>query len=218
MNLVSCDETETVSEIEKFDFQAGDGLAIREKFLAKIMPLEFQTVSFEKTPEAKKLFDDWYNRFKKEHKDEPDEVKGRINVMVSRSCEHLAYMLAPTVPKNLESGGEPIRIVVDLPTMEKAIALGEYQYEVRSKHRPALGANDAAMIEDSIRLTLKARPSKSMGRHDLYRKSGSRKYGLYLFNKVLDLMREEGYIDEGIKTNNKTRGRKGRVVMLVEGE
>ena len=218
MNLVSCDETETVSEIEKFNFQTGKGLEIREKFLAKIMPLEYQTVSFEKTEDAKKLYDTWHNEFRKEHKDEPDEVKGRINVMVSRSCEHLAYMLAPTVPKNLESNGEPIRIVVDHPTMEKAIALGEYQYQVRSKHRPALGANDAAMIEDSIRLTLSARPNKSMGRRDLYRKSGSQKYGLYLFNKVIDLMKDEGYIDEGAKTNNKTKGRKGRVVFLVEGE
>jgi len=218
MNLVSCDETETVSEIEKFNFQTGKGFEIREKLLAKIMPLEYQTVSFEKTEEAKKLFDTWYNEFKKEHKDEPDEVKGRINVMVNRSCEHLAYMLSPTVPKNLESNGEPIRIVVDHLTMEKAIALGEYQYQVRSKHRPALGANDAAMIEDSIRLTLSARPNKSMGRRDLYRKSGSQKYGLYLFNKVIDLLKDEGYIDEGAKTNSKTKGRKGRVVFLVEGE
>jgi len=101
--------------------------------------------------------------------------------------------------------------------MEKAIALGEYQYQVRTKHRPALGANDAAMIEDSIRLTLA---------HGLLRAWALRSLSQVRQPKVWIVSlqesdrfdEDEGYIDEGQKTGNKIKGRKGSVVFLVEEE
>jgi bifunctional DNA primase/polymerase-like protein/primase-like protein len=215
LNLVSSDETETVAEIPKLDFTDGDGLELRQKFLVKIMPLEYQTVVFEKTAEAEKRFNEWHAAFKKEHHDEPAEVTGRLNVMVSRNYEHLAFMLAPTVAPNPEKANEPIRIVCDLPTMEKAIALADYQYQVRAKHRPAQGANESALIEDSIRLTLLSSERNSLSRSDLYKKSGSRKYGLLVFDRVLNALNNEGLVEIRTKSNNTTRGRKGEVVVWI---
>lgn len=215
LNIVSSDETETVAEIQPLDFNEGEGFELRKKFLAKIMPLEYQTVQFEKTPEAEKRFNDWHATFKKEHHDEPAEVTGRLNVMVSRNYEHLAFMLAPIVAPNPEKANEPIKIICDLPTMEKAIALADYQYQVRAKHRPAQGANESALIEDSIRLTLQASERNSLSRSDLYKKSGSRKYGLLVFDRVLTALNNEGLVEIRTKSNNKIRGRKGEVIVWV---
>lgn len=215
LNIVSSDETETVAEIPPLDFNEGEGLELRKKFLAKIMPLEYQTVLFEKTSDAEKRFNEWHAAFKKEHHDEPAEVTGRLNVMVSRNYEHLAFMLAPTVAPNPEKAYEPIKIICDLPTMEKAIALADYQYQVRARHRPAQGANESALIEDSIRLTLQASERNSLSRSDLYKKSGSRKYGLLVFDRVLNALNNEGLVETRTKSNNKIRGRKGEVVVWV---
>jgi hypothetical protein len=48
--------------------------------------------------------------------------------------------------------------------MEKAIALADYQYQVRAKHGPAQGANESALIEDSIRLTSQVRTQSFVGK------------------------------------------------------
>jgi hypothetical protein len=213
LNLISTEETETVAEVEKLNFNEGEGLKLRQKFLAKIMPLEFQQIVFEKTPEATKRFDEWYAGFKAEHRDEPADVKGRLNVLVSRNYEHLAWMLAPDIKPAPENSAEPIRITCNLDVMEKAIALSEYQYQVRSKHRPAQGANESALIEDLIRLTLLSSERNSLSRSDLYKKSGSRKYGLVMFDKVLNSMCAEGLVEVGDKTGSKIRGRKGKIIV-----
>jgi hypothetical protein len=213
LNLISSDETETVAEIPSFNFSEGEGLKLRQKFVDKIQSLEFQAVVFEKTPDAEKRFSEWHAAFKKEHADEPAEVIGRVNVMVSRNYEHIAFMLAQSVESNPEKANEPIKIVCDLSTMEKAIALAEYQYQVRAKHRPAQGANESALIEDSVRLTLLSSERRSLSRSDLYKKSGSRKYGLLAFNRVIDALNNEGIVDVGKKTNCKTRGRKGEIII-----
>jgi len=213
LNLISTEETETVAEVEKLNFNEGEGLKLRQKFLAKIMPLEFQQIVFEKTPEATKRFDEWYAAFKAQHRDEPADVKGRLNVLVSRNYEHLAWMLAPDIKPAPENSAEPIRITCNLDVMEKAIALSEYQYQVRSKHRPAQGANESALIEDLIRLTLLSSERNSLSRSDLYKKSGSRKYGLVMFDKVLNSMCAEGLVEVGDKTGSKIRGRKGKIIV-----
>lgn len=213
LNLISSDETETVAEIPKFNFNEGAGLKLRERFLAKVLPLEYQQAVFEKTPEAEKRFNEWYATFKKEHLDEPADVKGRLNVLVTRNYEHIAWMLAPAIKPDPNKSMEPIRIVCNLDVMEKAIALSEYQYQVRSKHRPAQGANEAALIEDLIRLTLISSERNSLSRSDLYKKSGARKYGLLSFDRVLKGMCDEGLVEVGEKTTNKIRGRKGKIIV-----
>jgi len=219
LNIVSSDETETVAEIPPFNFNEGDGLVLRNKLLSKLTPLEFQKVVFEKTPDAEKMLNDWHVSFKLDHRDDPSELTGRLNVLVTRNYEHLAFMLAPDAPKTPENADRPIKILCDAATMEKAIALAEYQFVARAKHRPAQGANEPALIEDMIGLTLRASEKKRLSRSDLYKKSGLRKYGLNLFNRVLDAMNNEGLVTIGQKTSNATdaavRGRKAQIVIWV---
>jgi hypothetical protein len=215
LNIISTDETATVAATPKFDFTEGEGAALRSKFAALVQPLEYQRVVFEFTPEADKLFNEWHTQFKKDHADAPGETVGRLNVLATRNAEHMAFASHPLIKPDPAKASEVIRMTIDETTIQNAIDLAEYQFFVRSKHRPAQGNNDAALVEDSIRLTLLASSSQRMNRSDLYKKSGSKKFGLFLFDKVLSAMQNEGLLDVGEKTNSTTRGRKGQVVLWI---
>jgi hypothetical protein len=208
LNIISSEETRTVAELNDPDFTD-----FSVSLFKKIKPLEYQTIAVLKDPDADRLFNSWHTKFQNEHRDDPKDVVGRLSVQVIRNYQHLAWLLAPEVKEDPANANTPIQVMCSLETMEKAIALAEYQFGMRSKHRPAVGKNDWALLEDIIKKTLIASPNKAMIRNKLWKQAGVRKFGISVFDRALNNMNSEGHVELFTPEKFSGKGRKGQVVV-----
>src|SRR5260370_35406045 len=171
------------------NFTAPDLSAIKDKFVRKIQPLEFQTVLVKHTPEAIAKLKAWDREKKQEWKDYPSDVRGRIEVMIHRNASHLAWMLGGDNDSNPANPNEPIVVEVDTFIMDRALALAEYEVAVRFSHQPAVGNNEWALVENLIKKVTKERGQ--IGRQELYREIRADKFGIRTFGKAIDKLHQE---------------------------
>lgn len=208
LNIISSKSEETVP-----DLKAPDLTVLRDKFVRKIQPLEFQMIQVNPTPEASKMLKDWHKSKMIEWKDYPSDVRGRIEVMIQRNCSHLAWLLGGDFPPNPDGANEPVVVECDKDIMEKSLALAEYQIAVRYSHQPAIGNNEWALVENLIKKV--AKQHTQISRKDLYREIRADKFGIMTFNKAIDNLFQEGIIDLGQEAGNTSRGRKNQVISWV---
>jgi hypothetical protein len=90
VNAVYSDEKRTVARLATPDFSP-----IQEQILHRIALLETHRLMWDFTPEAEKLFDEWYQDLQsnRTHANDDTEVYGRIQVYVLRILGHLAFWL-----------------------------------------------------------------------------------------------------------------------------
>lgn len=107
--------------------------------IEKILSLQEQPIALKFSPEALSLLSTWYDGLQAQ--DEEGEDTGRLNVIAMRNALHLAWLHDKTV--------------VDSEEVKGAIALADYQYEMRKQYRPNVGDNSNARIQEQIRLVLR---------------------------------------------------------------
>jgi|HubBroStandDraft_2_1064218.scaffolds.fasta_scaffold03671_5 hypothetical protein len=165
LNVISNASSDRVAQLLVPDFSG-----IRDLFVRKIQPLEFQKVVVRQTPEATDLFDKWYSEKLTEWENLSDDIKGRIQVMVVRNASHLAWLMSgDDVLPDAEKASEPIEVTCDEDIMNRAIALAEYEIRVRQLHKPIEADNPYAQIENAIERYFVENEGQPVTRRDLYR-------------------------------------------------
>ena len=195
------------------NFTSPDLSELRSKFAKKIQPLEYQTVEVIPEPDALETLEKWHKERKKDWKDLPSDVTGRIEVMIHRNASHLAWMLDPRdITPNPEAAAIPIRVSLTKDIMDRALALADYQVAVRLSHQPAVGNSEWALVENLIKKVVSQR--KRIIRQDLYKEIRADKFGIQTFNKAIDNLALEGFILFTDQVDGK-RGRKGQVILWI---
>lgn len=207
LNIISSKSEDTVPQLNEPDLNP-----LRDKFIRKIQPLEFQTVRVTATAEAEKMLKDWHKSKMAEWKDYPSDVKGRIAVMVWRNASHLSWLLGGDHLASPENAN-PIEVECDRDIMDRCLALAEYEISVRASHQPAIGNNEWALVENLIKN--KVREKQSINRQDLYREIRADKFGLMTFDKALSNLNSEGMIELCTITGGSKRGKKGQIILWV---
>ena len=209
LNIVTSDSEDRVA-----NFTDPDLSVLRDAFVRKIQPLEYQNVVVNKTPEALELLETWYASKRQEWRELSNDITGRIQVLVHRNASHLAWLMSgDNVLPNAEKAAEPIEVECDEDIMRRALALAEYEIEARQAHQPAQGKNDWALVENLIKIAVKR--AGSIGRGKLNREIRADKYGLQTFDKAINNLVQEGIIKIGLREGESKRGRKTQVIMWV---
>jgi hypothetical protein len=190
-----------------------DLTALRDSFVKKIQPLEYQNVVVMKLPEASDMLEKWYKEKRAEFREMPTDVTGRIQVLVQRNASHLAWLMAGDTIPDPDKANEPIEVVCDEDIMSRAIALAEYQIGARHAHQPAPGKNDWAIVENMIKITIKRKGA--MQRSKLHREIRADKYGINAFDKAITNLVQEGIVKIAQKEGETKRGRKAQIIMWV---
>lgn len=211
LNIVSNPSNERVA-----DFPDPDLVDLAKDFVKKILPLEYQKAVVRKTPEASAMLEKWFASMKKQWQRLPDDVTGRIQVMVQRNACHIAWLLSGDQIPSPEKPNEIIEIICDEDVMARAIALAEYEVFVRQLHRPITAENAWAKLECLIRRYMVRHGSKQpVLRGKLSRAVHANRFGIKMFQSALDNLCAEGFIRFGRKENSKKRGRQGQYIILV---
>ncbi len=210
LNIVPTDCDERVASLVDPDLSV-----LRDQFVRKIQPLEYQQVIVNKSHEALDILDKWYADRRKEWRDISVDVTGRIQVMIHRNASHLAWLMsgADVVP-NAEAAKVPIQVDCDEDIIERAIALAEYELDARAAHQPVPGRNDYAVMEGLIKTVVKRHGS--IVRSKLSREVRSDNFGVQIFDKAIQSLLHEGYIKIGLREGETKRGRKAQIVSWVE--
>ncbi len=212
LNIVTNDSEDRVANWIEPDLSV-----LRDKFLRKIQPLEFQSVIVDKTPEAIEIFEQWYASKRPEWKDLTTDITGRIQVLVQRNASHLAWLMSgDDVVPNAEKANEPINVTCDEDIIRRAIALAEYEILARQVHQPAPGKNDWAVVEGLIKALVKRKGM--IPRNKLFREIRADNYGIQTFDKAINNLEQEGFIKKGQKEGEVKRGRKAQIIMWCEAE
>jgi hypothetical protein len=209
LNVITSSSEDTVA-----NFRDPDLTALRDQFVRKIQPLEYQNVIVKKESEAADMFDKWHKSKRKEWKELPLDVTGRMQAMVERNVSHLAWLssgndLAP----DPDNASQPIEVTCDEDIMRRAIALAEYQIGARQAHQPAPGRNDYAIVENLIKMTVKQRGA--IQRSKLHRAIRADKYGIRTFENAIVNLVQEGIVKIAQKEGETKRGRKAQVIVWV---
>lgn len=207
LNIISSKSDDRVPNL-----MAPNLTALRDKFVRKIQPLEFQMVQVNHTPEAAKLLKEWHKAKTIEWKDYPSDVRGRIEVMIHRNASHIAWMLSGDQAPNPDASAIPIIVECNADVMERSLALAEYQIGVRFSHQPAVGNNEWALVENLIKNKVRERGMISRG--DIYREVRADKHGLMALNKAIENLHLEGII-ERTAGGAGGRGKKSEMLMWV---
>ena len=208
LNVITNDSEDTVA-----NFMDPDLTALRDSFVKKIQPLEYQNVIVMKLPEAVDMLNQWYREKRSEFRDMPTDVTGRIQVLVHRNASHLAWLMAGDIVPDPDKANEPIEVVCDEDIMSRALALAEYQIGARHAHQPAPGKNDWAIVENMIKIVIKRKGV--MQRSKLHREIRADKYGINAFDKAITNLVQEGIVKIAQKEGETKRGRKAQVIMWV---
>lgn len=210
LNIISNEEEGRVANWIEPDLSV-----LRDQFVKKIQPLEYQTVVVMRTPEAIDILEKWYAAKRAEWKEYPTDVTGRIQVMVQRNTSHLAWLMSgEDIIPNPEKPNEPIEVLCDEDIMERGIALAEYEIQARLAHQPAPGKNDWAVVENLIKSVVKRKGMIS--RYKLSREVRADNYGVQTFEKSINNLVQEGLIKIGQREGETKRGRKAQVIMWVK--
>jgi hypothetical protein len=209
LNIVSSRSDERVPNLTSPDLTE-----IKERFLKKIQPLEFQLVQVNRTDESIKRLTEWHREKRDEWKNYSSDVRGRIEVMIHRNASHIAWLMSgDDVVPSPERASDPIHVECDEDIMSRALALAEYQVLSRHSHQPAIGNNEWALIENLIKNKVYER--KRLTRADLYRDIRADKFGITAFNRAIDNLTQEGIIAIGSREGETKRGRKTQIVMWI---
>jgi hypothetical protein len=190
-----------------------DLTALKEQFIKKIQPLEYQTVLVTRTAEAIDMFEKWFADRRQEWKGLSLDVTGRINVLVQRNTSHMAWLLGGDHIPNPEKPDEPIEVICDESIMERGLALAEYQIETRLSNQPAAGKNDWAIVENRIKQVV--REKGMISRNDLSRAIRADNYGLQTFEKSINNLVAEGIIKISKLEGEVKKGRKAQIICWV---
>lgn len=209
LNIIANEEEGRVANWVEPDFSE-----LRDRFVKKIQPLEYQMAVVTRTPEAVSMFEKWYAQRLKEWKDLSLDITGRLNVMVQRNTSHLAWLMSgeDLVP-NPEKPDESIEVLCDEDVMERGIALAEYQLEARRAHQPAAGKNDWAICESRIKTVVQQKGM--ITRSELSRAIRADNYGIQTFEKSINNLVLEGHIKISKLEGETKRGRKAQVIVWV---
>lgn len=209
LNIITSESDERVANWIEPDLSV-----LRDRFLRKIQPLEFQYVVVDKTAEAIDMFEQWFASNREAWKDLATDITGRIQVLVQRNASHLAWLMGgDDVLPDPEKASLPIQVTCDEDIMARAIALAEYEITARQIHQPAPGKNDWAIVEGLIKRVVK---SKGMiPRNKLFREIRADNYGIQTFDKAINNMVQEGMVKIGQREGETKRGRKAQIVMWV---
>jgi Bifunctional DNA primase/polymerase, N-terminal/Primase C terminal 1 (PriCT-1) len=210
LNIISNESDETVPELKKPDLSI-----LRDRFIKKIQPLEYQQVVVQKDEDALTYLKEWYEAKKAEWKSLPADVTGRLQVLVQRNASHLAWMMAGDHTPNPEAK-DPIIVECDRDIMERACALADYEVMARMSHQPAAGRNEHAVVENLIKGTLGVK--KRMTRNHLYDMIHAERFGIRIFDGAVQNLVHEGFIKVAKIENEKKRGRKGLIIEWVGSE
>jgi hypothetical protein len=165
---------------------------IRDALMKKITPLNESIVFVTIDEQADKRLDDWYGAFIAAHRDFASDVTGRINTYVKRNAVQIAWLLSDSTTE--------ARITDDV--MKRAIALGEWQWRERLLCQPAEGRNEVARMENKIKALFKK--VSSISRSDAYLKTHAARVGLDVFDRAIENLRREGFIDVRTASVRKT--------------
>jgi Bifunctional DNA primase/polymerase, N-terminal len=210
LNIISTEEEGRVANWIEPDF-----MELRDNFVRKIQPLEYQTVEVKRTPEAIEMFEKWFAEKKKEWKGYPLDVTGRLNVMVQRNTSHLAWLMSGSdLTPSPESASQVIEVLCDEDIMERGIALAEYQVHTRAAHQPTPGKNDWAIVENKIKKEVKEKGM--IFRSKLMEIIRADNYGIQIFQRAIDNLIAEGVIKTGLQEGETRRGRKAQVIIWVQ--
>jgi hypothetical protein len=209
LNMISNPSEDTVANLLDPDLSV-----LRDSFVRKIQPLEYQNVVVTKLPEASDMFEKWYRAKRPEFREMSLDVSGRIQVLVQRNVSHLSWLMSGNdIIPNPEKADEPIEVICDEDIMQRAIALAEYQLGARSAHQPAPGKNDWAIVESLIKTVVKRKGA--IQRSKLHREIRADRYGIQTFHKAITNLVQEGIIKIGQREGETKRGRKAEIIMWV---
>jgi Bifunctional DNA primase/polymerase, N-terminal/Primase C terminal 1 (PriCT-1) len=210
LNIISNSSEERVAKLAEPDLTV-----LRDRFVKKIQPLEYQKAVVMSTPEADEMLEQWFQSKQEKWRRLPGEVTGRIQVLIHRNVSHLAWLLSGNVVvPNPEKPNEPIEVLCDEDIMEKAIALAEYELFVRPLHRPIEADNPWAKVECLIRRHMIKHGTNPVLRGKLSRAINANRYGVKMFNDAIKNLAQEGFLKVVEKAGN-ARGRKGEYIVLV---
>jgi hypothetical protein len=213
LNIVTNDSEERVA-----DFNPPDLSHLREKFIRKIAPLEYQQVEVEVLPEATELLDKWFESKQATWRDMSTDVTGRLQVLVKRNAAHIAWLLngdeGTLDPENPDS---PISATCDADVMQRAIDLSEYQERARLIHRPVLAENDYALMEGLIEQHF-LKNDAPITRNNLRRTIHAERFGSKKFDDVIRTLEQDGVIQIKGLPNENRRGRKTQVIVWLGDE
>ena len=213
LNIITNDSEDRVA-----DLNAPDLTAIREKLIRKIQPLEYQQVEVEILPDAKKLLDDWFESKQESWRSLSTDVTGRLQVLVKRNLDHLAWLLngdeGTLDPEHPEA---PITAICDEEIMQRAIDLSEYQEQARLIHQPIIAENDFALMEGLIVQHFRKNDAP-ITRNNLYNALHAERFGSKNFESVIKELLLDGVIDQKVLPNEGRKGRKTRVIVWVGDE
>lgn len=211
LNLITTECEDRVA-----DWVQPDLAVLRDRFVRKIQPLEYQVVIVRKTPEAIEKLDEWFKSKKEEWRALPDDVTGRLQVMVHRNASHLAWLMSgDDIVPNPETK-DPIEVTCDEDIMDRAIALADYEQYQRSSHQPPRGKTDQAVMENLIKERVKA--YGQINRKILYDRVHAERYGIQTFDRAISNMTQEGFIRLAKKEGEKKRGRKALIIEWIGAE
>ena len=214
LNVISNASSDRVAQLLVPDLSE-----IRDRFVRKIQPLEFQRVVVRQTPEATELFDKWYSEKLTEWENVSDDIKGRIQVMVVRNASHLAWLMSgDDVTPDAEKANEPIEVSCDEDIMNRAIALAEYEVRVRQLHKPIEADNPYAQIENAIERYFVENEGQPVTRRQLYRLLTANRHGSQIFDRCVMNLIQEGLMKIGDREGPKKRGRKSQVLIWLGEE
>jgi hypothetical protein len=212
LNIVSNPSLDRVPDL--FD---PDLILIRDRFVRKIQPLEYQKVVVQKTPEAFELLASWYKERSKRWQNFPEEF-GRIQVLIHRNVSHLAWLMSGdnVVPDpDKAAKNEPIEVICDEDIMKRAIALADYQLFVRQMLRPITANNPWARLECAIRRYFVKNKVRWVTREKLSHDLHADRDGIQMFDKALNNLCQEGFIRVSKREGETKRGRKAQIITLV---
>jgi hypothetical protein len=206
LNIINSNETRTVPKLKQPVHKMSE-LGI--KLYKKLLPLEHMTYVVRDTPEATKVFEEWFEQFKVDTKNDPADVRGRLNVLVQRNKNMLAWALddyehvPPVKPINSDNPDATAPDIGELPTtrvievdqdiMLRAIELSEYQLRVRRVSQPIVGISPWVECENHITTVLKNHGG-AMTRTDLSKRIHGERYGTKIFSSALANLASEQMI------------------------
>ena len=134
---------------------------IMERNLIQVHRHVGEGVELDVTPEAKKLYHDWYMGLEKSiHAKRLDTYSLRFMMLLAIN---------------------DLKHEIDVDTVADAIALCDWQLEVRKLHDPIDAEGKTAQMEEAIRRVLNRGPLKD---YELKQKTGANRAGLWVFESA----------------------------------
>lgn len=175
-NLVPVERTEhSTLYAPKLDGIRDQIIEMLDGMVAEPIVIHFAKKSIE-------TLDEWFRPFTANPDLKADDY-GRLNVLAMRNCLHLALMRG--------------KREVGATEMDAAIQLSEYQFAARARYKPASGFNDWALVEDEVRLVVKA--NRKIKLRDLTR-GRLKKYGMKMVKMAAQALADDGQV-ELVETN-----------------